>query len=68
MIGPSDTPYADILFLFDIYLPPNYPEVPPKVYFWSYGERREGIALHTFRYYTYQKHQVHPSLSASISV
>ena len=31
MTGPSDTPYADILFLFDIYLPPNYPEVPPKV-------------------------------------
>ena len=39
IVGPADTPYADMLFLFDIYLPPTYPEVPPKVYFWSYGER-----------------------------
>jgi ubiquitin-conjugating enzyme E2 O len=35
IVGPADTPYADILFLFDVYLPPNYPDVPPKVYYSS---------------------------------
>jgi ubiquitin-protein ligase len=29
--GPDDTPYASGVFEFDIYLPPSYPAVPPKV-------------------------------------
>jgi len=29
--GHSDSPYAYGAFLFDIFLPPNYPAVPPKI-------------------------------------
>eukprot|EP01098_Paradermamoeba_levis_P017220 TRINITY_DN975_c0_g1_i3.p1 TRINITY_DN975_c0_g1~~TRINITY_DN975_c0_g1_i3.p1 ORF type:complete len:573 (-),score=205.37 TRINITY_DN975_c0_g1_i3:938-2656(-) len=29
--GPPDTPYAYGCFIFDIFLPPNYPKVPPQV-------------------------------------
>ncbi|PSC72558.1 baculoviral IAP repeat-containing 6-like isoform X2 isoform A [Micractinium conductrix] len=29
--GPDSTPYAGGCFLFDIYFPPDYPRVPPKV-------------------------------------
>jgi hypothetical protein len=29
--GPVDTPYQNGLFVFDIFLPPTYPAVPPKV-------------------------------------
>ncbi|KAJ3123737.1 hypothetical protein HK098_001669 [Nowakowskiella sp. JEL0407] len=37
--GPPDTPYEDGLFMFDIYLPDQYPQHPPHVYFhsWSFG-------------------------------
>lgn len=30
VLGPEDTPYECGVFLFDIFLPPNYPESPPK--------------------------------------
>jgi ubiquitin-protein ligase len=40
MVGPHGTPYADCLFVFDIELPVDkYPLEPPKVHFWSFGER-----------------------------
>jgi len=29
--GPPDTPYESGLFAFDVYVPPTYPTVPPKV-------------------------------------
>ena len=29
--GPANTPYDSGCFVFDIYFPPNYPKVPPKV-------------------------------------
>ena len=29
--GPSGTPYENGLFIFDIFLPDDYPHVPPKV-------------------------------------
>ncbi|KAG5176482.1 ubiquitin-conjugating enzyme/RWD-like protein, partial [Tribonema minus] len=29
--GPKDTPYQDGLFEFDIFLPAQYPNVPPQV-------------------------------------
>ena len=29
--GPGNTPYDSGLFQFDIYFPPEYPKVPPKV-------------------------------------
>lgn len=31
IIGPEGTPYASGCFLFDIFLPSNYPKTPPKV-------------------------------------
>ena len=35
--GPVDTPYSLGLFLFDAYLPPEYPQVPPRVNFLTTG-------------------------------
>ena len=29
--GPDDTPYANGCFVFDLFLPPDYPNTPPKV-------------------------------------
>lgn len=38
LVGPEGTPYADALFFFDVHLPPTYPQIPPQVRFWSFGE------------------------------
>ena len=35
IVGASETPYEDVLFEFDVALPPEYPTVPPQVYFYS---------------------------------
>jgi len=40
IIGPDGTPYANGCFFFDIYLPPSYPHVPPKVKFLTTGAGR----------------------------
>ncbi|XP_051129286.1 putative ubiquitin-conjugating enzyme E2 39 [Andrographis paniculata] len=37
IIGPPGTPYHDGLYFFDIFLPMEYPEMPPKVHYHSYG-------------------------------
>lgn len=29
IVGAPSTPYHDALFFFDIFLPPEYPNVPP---------------------------------------
>ncbi|XP_057797444.1 probable ubiquitin-conjugating enzyme E2 24 [Salvia miltiorrhiza] len=39
IVGSDGTPYHDGLFFFDIYLPPEYPNVPPMVYYNSGGLR-----------------------------
>lgn len=39
-MGPEGTPYENGVFLFDIWLPPSYPEVPPKVQFLTTGGGR----------------------------
>lgn len=39
ILGPAKTPYADGFFVFDIFLPPEYPNVAPQVLFISYGDR-----------------------------
>jgi ubiquitin-conjugating enzyme E2 O len=39
IVGPADTPYSDVLFFFDIFLPSDYPSMPPKVQFMSHGRR-----------------------------
>jgi ubiquitin-conjugating enzyme E2 O len=38
LCGPEGTPYSDALFFFDVHLPPTYPQIPPQVRFWSFGE------------------------------
>eukprot|EP01045_Picozoa_sp_COSAG04_P018289 COSAG04_NODE_1682_length_5960_cov_43.049480_5_plen_450_part_01 len=35
--GPADTPYEGGLFIIDICLPAEYPAVPPKCFYWAYG-------------------------------
>nr|CAB3460752.1 unnamed protein product [Digitaria exilis] len=39
IMGPAGTPYHDGLFFFDIYFPPQYPNVPPKVNYRAGGLR-----------------------------
>ncbi|KAH9608164.1 hypothetical protein KSS87_014379 [Heliosperma pusillum] len=39
IVGASGTPYHDGLFFFDIFLPPDYPQVPPLVHYHSGGLR-----------------------------
>ncbi|XBH58034.1 hypothetical protein VPH35_079538 [Triticum aestivum] len=39
MVGASGTPYQDGLFFFDLQLPLSYPDVPPQVYYHSFGNR-----------------------------
>ncbi|XP_034701869.1 putative ubiquitin-conjugating enzyme E2 38 [Vitis riparia] len=39
IVGPAGTPYHDGLFVFDVLFPPNYPSVPPMVYYYSGGLR-----------------------------
>ncbi|CAI5931314.1 unnamed protein product [Closterium sp. NIES-65] len=39
IVGPPDTPYHLGLFFFDIWLPPDYPAVPPSVHYHSGGLR-----------------------------
>ncbi|KEH38734.1 ubiquitin-conjugating enzyme [Medicago truncatula] len=39
IIGAEGTPYHDGLFFFDVYFPPKYPNVPPKVHYHSVGHR-----------------------------
>ncbi|XP_020098625.1 probable ubiquitin-conjugating enzyme E2 26 isoform X1 [Ananas comosus] len=39
IVGPAGTPYHDGLFFFDIFFPPDYPNIPPKVHYQSGGLR-----------------------------
>lgn len=39
IIGAAGTPYHDGLFFFDIVLPSDYPNQPPKVYYHAHGLR-----------------------------
>lgn len=38
--GPNETPYENGLFLFDIYLPHNFPSHPPKAHYISFWHHR----------------------------
>jgi ubiquitin-protein ligase len=40
MIGPKDTPYEGGCFIFDIYIPVNYPASPPSVWYITHGGKR----------------------------
>ena len=37
VLGPVDTPYANGVFLFDVYYPGHFPQVPPLVQFMTTG-------------------------------
>ncbi|TXG71931.1 hypothetical protein EZV62_000510 [Acer yangbiense] len=39
IIGAQGTPYHDALFFFDIAIPSDYPENPPKVFYMSHGPK-----------------------------
>ncbi|XP_016541764.2 uncharacterized protein LOC107842436 isoform X1 [Capsicum annuum] len=39
IIGADGTPYHDGLFVFDVFFPSNYPNVPPHVHYHSFGLR-----------------------------
>ncbi|XP_024518990.1 probable ubiquitin-conjugating enzyme E2 23 isoform X1 [Selaginella moellendorffii] len=39
IVGATGTPYHDGFFVFDLYLPPDYPNVPPMVHYHSGGLR-----------------------------
>lgn len=39
ILGAPGTPYHDGLFVFDLYLPPDYPHTPPQAYYHSGGLR-----------------------------
>ncbi len=36
--GPSDTPYAHGIFVFDVFFPPTFPQIPPLVTFMTTGK------------------------------
>lgn len=38
--GPTMTPYEDALFFFDIFLPSDYPSVPPKFHYIAFCSDR----------------------------
>ena len=38
IIGPSDTPYMDGFYLFEVVIPYNYPFAPPKLKFMTQGD------------------------------
>lgn len=38
--GPQDTPYEGGLFVFDVYFPPGYPNVPPLMVLETTGQGR----------------------------
>jgi len=39
VVGPPGTPYQDAAFVFDLQLPPEFPQQPPAVHYLSHGER-----------------------------
>lgn len=36
LVGPTETPYANVPFVVDFYLPPSFPTEPPQAYFHSW--------------------------------
>merc|ERR1719247_953410 len=47
LIGPQDTPYADVPFVFDVSLPELYPQTPPRVLAHPlWGDERVNPNLH----------------------
>eukprot|EP00004_Rigifila_ramosa_P020217 TRINITY_DN5235_c0_g1_i1.p1 TRINITY_DN5235_c0_g1~~TRINITY_DN5235_c0_g1_i1.p1 ORF type:complete len:912 (-),score=190.68 TRINITY_DN5235_c0_g1_i1:12-2747(-) len=47
MLGPANTPYMDGLFVFDIYLPPTYPNDAPLVHYFSFEKEKLNPNLYT---------------------
>ncbi|KAK6946447.1 Ubiquitin-conjugating enzyme E2 [Dillenia turbinata] len=71
--GAYGTPYQDGLFFFDFHLPPEYPDVPPSVYYHSGGWRinpnlyEEGkVCLSLLNTWTGRGNEVWDPVSSSI--
>ncbi|XP_043687702.1 putative ubiquitin-conjugating enzyme E2 38 isoform X2 [Telopea speciosissima] len=47
IVGAAGTPYHDGLFFFDVFFPPNYPNVPPQVHYHSGGLRLNPNLYHS---------------------
>lgn len=47
--GPTETPYAYGCFVFDIYFPANYPQVPPLVRLITTGN--DTVRCLTYQYF-----------------
>lgn len=45
IVGPENTPYEGGLFFFDIQLPSNYPQSPPKFFYHSYNDPKESCRI-----------------------
>ena len=43
--GPENTPYEGGLFFFDIQLPSDYPQSPPKFFYHSYNDPKENCRI-----------------------
>ena len=46
--GPDNTPYDSGCFIFDIYMPSDFPSVPPKVWFMNHGGVRFNPNLYDY--------------------
>lgn len=40
VVGPKGTPYWDCVFMFDIYLPSDYPHAPPLLHYYSFNNSK----------------------------
>jgi ubiquitin-protein ligase len=47
IVGPKDTPYYQSPFVFDIYLPDDYPQTPPAVHYYSKANQKLHPNLNT---------------------
>lgn len=47
--GATHTPYAHAVFGFDVFIPDEFPDVPPEMHFHSYGVRLNPNLSHKVR-------------------
>ena len=50
IVGPENTPYEGGLFFFDIQLPGDYPQSPPKFFYHSYNDPKESCRINPHLY------------------
>ena len=50
IVGPPGTPYQDAVFLFDLQLPPEFPQQPPNVHYYRTDSGSTPTSTRTARY------------------